>query len=97
VADLVLISFRVCVGLAICATTIKDVPLRPSHNVQGVANSVPISFKVCAALAICATTIKDVPLRLSEISEAPRLSATARASTFASNARRRAYTPAVFA
>jgi hypothetical protein len=101
VADSVPVSFTGCVGLAICATTMKNVPPRPSHDVQGVADSVPISLRVCVGLAICATTSKDVPLRLSEISKGcskpPHSSVTARVSAFASNAKRRAYTPAAFA
>jgi hypothetical protein len=70
-------------------------------NVQDVADTAPISLRVCVGLAICATTIKDVPLLLSQpskgCSKPPRLSATAPASGFASNARRRAYTPMAFA
>jgi hypothetical protein len=103
------ISFAGCVGRAICATTIKGVPLRLLQNVQGVAELVPTSFRVCVGHAICAATIKGVPLRLSQMAKVrpsqmdrgcakrPRLSVIARAGAFASNAESRAYTPAAFA
>ena len=79
------ISFRVCVGPAICATTIKGVPLRRLHNAQGAAQPAPISFRACVGLAICESRGCPKP---------QRLSVRAKASAFASNAKRRAYTPA---
>jgi hypothetical protein len=67
VAEILPISFRGCVGLAICATTIKDALLRLSQNVRGAAELVRISFTGCVGLAICATTIRDVRLGLSQM------------------------------
>ena len=87
-AEPVTVSFMVYVGLALCATSIKNVPLRLPQNVRGAAQSLPISSAVYVGSAICATTTKNVPLRLSQM---------ARARAFASNAERRAYTPAAFA
>ena len=69
VAETVLISCMGCVGLAICATTIRGVLLTLSQNVQNVAELAPISFRGYVGLATCVTTTRGVRLRLSQIDE----------------------------
>jgi hypothetical protein len=105
VAQTAAISFTVCVGLAICATTIKDVRLRLPQISNGCSKRQRLSTTVTtcgtesANASFFAANVESRPYMLAAVAKIATNGtvSTVYASAVASNAESWAYTPAAFA